>query len=194
MITMNLYAATLTLFFVMNPLGNIPVFVSVLQHIEPKRQKKIIIRESFIALLILIIFLFSGKQILHSMSISESALSIAGGMILFLISIKMIFPGYEAREIPKAEPFLVPLAVPLFAGPAAMTMTMLLAEQNIWVTFIALLISWALSALLLLASFRISKIMGMRGLTAIERLMGMLLTTIAIQMFLSGINSYFHLS
>jgi multiple antibiotic resistance protein len=192
--SMNLYTATLTLFFVMNPLGNIPVFVSVLQHIEPKRQKKIIIRESFIALLILVLFLFSGKKILHSMNISESALSIAGGMILFLIAIKMIFPGYEVRDIPKAEPFLVPLAVPLFAGPAAMTMTMLLAEQNIWTTFIALLISWAISSTLLLASFRISKIMGVRGLTAVERLMGMLLTTLAIQMFLSGINSYFNLS
>lgn len=192
--SLNLYAAAITLFFVMNPLGNIPVFVSVLQHIEPKRQKKIIIRESFIALLILLVFLFAGKHILHSLNVSESALSIAGGMILFLIAIKMIFPGYEARDIPKAEPFLVPLAVPMFAGPAAMTMTMLLAEQNIWITLIALLISWALSAAILIACFRISKLMGVRGLTAVERLMGMLLTTIAIQMFLSGINNYFHLS
>lgn len=191
--SMNLYAVTLTLFFIMNPLGNIPIFLSVLQYTEPKRRKKIIFRESLFALVVLILFLFSGKQILESMSLSPSALSIAGGIILFLIAIKMIFPGYEAGEIPKAEPFLVPLAVPIFAGPAAMTTVMLLAEQSLWVTLAALLISWFMSTMILLASSRIRKIMGSRGLTAIERLMGMLLTTIAIQMFLSGISSYFHL-
>jgi multiple antibiotic resistance protein len=191
---MNLYAATLTMFFMMNPLGNVPVFASILKGIDPKLQKKIIIRESFIALMILLSFLFFGKQILHSISISQSALSIAGGIILFLIAVKMIFPGYEDHsDAPQSEPFLVPLAVPLFAGPAAMTMTMLLGEQNIWITFTALMISWFLSAVILLASFRISKIMRARGLAAIKRLMGMVLTTIAVQMFLSGIKNYFFL-
>ena len=194
---MNLYTATITLFLVMNPLGNIPIFISALQHIPPKRRNKIIMREASFAFIILAVFLFTGRPILEGLQVTSSALSIAGGIILFLIAIRLIFPASkEKNEEPTGEPFLVPLAVPLFAGPATMAMVMLLANQedhSILFTFLALILAWLLSSFLLLLGSAISRFLGKRGLIALERLMGMILTTISVQMFLTGIQEYFHL-
>lgn len=196
---MNLYAAALTLFLVMNPLGNIPVFISTLQDIAPKRRMKIIVREAIFAFLILTLFLFTGKYILEGLQVSTSSLSIAGGIVLFIIAIRLIFPQEKDKKIESKddEPFLVPLAIPLFAGPATMAMVMLLAQQqgngSVWHIFIALVIAWVLASSLLLSSSALSKFLGKKGLTALERLMGILLITISIQMFLGGIEQYFHI-
>jgi len=195
---MNIYSAAVTLFLIMNPLGNVPVFISTLQHTDPKRRLFIIAREAIFALLILNAFLFSGREILHGLQVSESALNMAGGIILFLIAIKLIFPPSKVEaDTPTSEPFLVPLAIPLFAGPATMAMTILLADQypkSIWHIFIALLLAWGISSVILLASAQLSKLLGQRGLTAIERLMGMILTTVSVQMFFTGIQHFFNLS
>src|SRR5579885_2910363 len=117
---MTLYSATITLILVMDPLGNVPLFLSVLNNVEPKRRQRIILRETFIAFIILALFLFFGQYILEGMHISEPALQIAGGIILFLIAIRMIFPheSLEDRGKQKEEPFIVPLAVPIIAGPS----------------------------------------------------------------------------
>jgi multiple antibiotic resistance protein len=182
----------------MDPLGNIPMFLSILNSVNPHRRKRIILRETFIALIILTIFLFFGKFILEGMQISENALSIAGGIILFLISIRMIFPheDHETRSKQIGEPFIVPLAIPLVAGPSTMTLVMLLANQqphhlSLW--FLALLIAWSITTIILVFAENLRKILGERGLTAIERLMGMILTTMAVQMFLTGIQQFFHI-
>jgi len=181
----------------MDPLGNIPLFLSVLNHVEPKRRKQIILRETFIAFIILIVFLYFGQYILQGMNISESALQIAGGIILFLIAVRMIFPDHtqddKTRDI--GEPFIVPLAIPLVAGPSTMTMVMLLGTQapyNMmrWTT--ALVIAWLISTIILLFADYFRKILGERGLIAIERLMGMILTTMAVQMFLTGFEQFLH--
>lgn len=194
---MTLYSATITLLLVMDPLGNIPLFLSVLNHVNPKKRKRIIMRETFIALVILTLFLFFGQFILEGMHISQPALQIAGGIILFLIAIRMIFPhdNHEDRARQVRDPFIVPLAVPLIAGPSTMTIVMLLARQNPndmsrW--FFALLIAWSISAVILVFADFLRKILGERGLIAIERLMGMILTTMAVQMFLSGFEQYLH--
>lgn len=190
-IPMTLYSATITLILIMDPLGNIPLFLSVLNNVQPKKRQRIILRETFIAFIILILFLFFGKYILEGMHISEPALQIAGGIILFLIAIRMIFPPGDQHDKTRqvGEPFIVPLAVPLIAGPSTMTMVMLLANQapnNIGRWFIALTIAWLITTLILLFADFLRKILGERGLIAIERLMGMILTTMAVQMFLSG--------
>jgi multiple antibiotic resistance protein len=195
---MTLYTATITLLLVMDPLGNIPMFLSILHSVNPNRRKWIILRESCIALFILTIFLFFGKFILEGMQISEPALSVAGGIILFLISIRMIFPheDHERRNKTMGEPFIVPLAIPLLAGPSTMTMVMLLANQSpqhIGLWMLALFIAWLFSTIFLVFADNLRKIFGDRGLTAIERLMGMILTTMAVQMFLAGIQTFFHL-
>lgn len=181
----------------MNPLGNIPVYLAALRHVSPKRRTRIIIREALFAFVILCAFLVGGHRILQALQVSESALGIAGGLLLFLIAIRLIFPAYDHEEQQaNREPFLVPLAIPLFAGPATMTTVMLLVDQAKYSTFkifIALTIAWIVSSSILLASSRISKFMGDRGLTALERLMGMVLTAIAVQMLLTGIKAYFQL-
>jgi MarC family membrane protein len=194
---MTLYTATITLLLVMDPLGNIPMFLSILHSVNPKKRKFIILRESCIALFILTVFLFFGKYILEGMQISEPALSIAGGIILFLIAIRMIFPHEEneKRSQPRNEPFIVPLAIPLIAGPSTMTIVMLLASQSpqhlaLWM--LALFIAWFISTIFLVFADFLRKILGDRGLTAVERLMGMILTTMAVQMFLTGIQKFFY--
>ncbi|RKX86847.1 MAG: hypothetical protein DRP58_03905 [Spirochaetes bacterium] len=194
---MTIYSAAIMLFLVMDPFGNIPIFLSVLSHVDPARRGKIIVRELLIALVFLIFFLFFGRFILAGMHITEPALGIAGGTILFLIAIKMIFPASNSTfvndEDKDGDPLIVPLAVPMVAGPSSMTMVILLSTQYpdhqlSWLA--ALIISWSLGFIILILSERLSKIVGKRTLKAIERLMGMILTTMAVQMLLTGIKTF----
>ncbi len=193
---MNIYAEALMLWLIMDSVGNIPVFAAILNHIPAEKRKRIILRELLIALLVLFIFLFFGSRILNSMQLSHAALSISGAIILFLIAIKMIFPSPASKEQSfLADPFIVPLAIPLTAGPASMTMVMLLHTQypnQIWASCAVILIAWFFTALFLYFGESLSRILGTRGLIAIERLMGMLLTTLAVQMLLNGVSLYIH--
>lgn len=196
---MTFYTAVITLILVMDPVGNVPVFLAILKKFSIKQQARIILRESGIAFIILAVFLFFGRYILNGLKITDPALSIAGGIILFIIAIRMIFPP-EAQKISDdeegEEPFIVPLAIPLTAGPSAIATVMLLASQSpnrIGFVFFALLISSVIFTIVLLCSPYLMKVLGYRGLIALERLMGMLLTTAAVQMFLTGIQTYFHL-
>lgn len=195
---MSIYSAAITLFLVLDPLGNIPVFLGVLQNVDPSRRKKIIIREVIIALGILSVFLLFGKYILQGMHISQPALSIGGGVVLFLIAIRMIFPRRnttaEGNEEPSDdEPLIVPLAIPMLAGPSAMATLILFSTQypdRLWDWMIALLVAWFASAIVLLSAEVLRKLLGRRGLAALERLMGMILITMAVQMFLSGVEMF----
>lgn len=195
---MNFYSELILLILVMNPLGNIPVFLSVLKPIDPKRHSIIIMREVFIAFLILAFFMFFGQFLLKSMQISEQALGIAGGIILFVISLRMIFPEEKAKTEKQttSEPFIVPLAIPMTAGPAAMTTVMLFMSQHAAKTPLLLLMlvcATVIFAAILLSARYLSKIFSEKGLIALEKLSGMLLTAMAVQMFLTGLNNYFQL-
>ncbi|MFW6313613.1 MAG: MarC family protein [Spirochaetota bacterium] len=198
---MTITSAAITLFLVMDPLGNIPVFLSILEDIEPRRRLRIIVREMLIALGILLVFLFFGKYVLTGLSISEPALSVGGGVVLFLIALRMIFPrpeqstesGAQADTLPGQEPLLVPLAVPMVAGPSAMAMVILFTTQypeRILNWLVALLIAWFASAVILLSAEVLRKYLGRRVIKAVERLMGMILTTLAVEMLLGGIETY----
>jgi multiple antibiotic resistance protein len=193
---MNIYAEALMLWLIMDSVGNIPVFAAILNHIPAEKRKRIILRELLIALLALFIFLFFGSRILNSMQLSHAALSISGAIILFLIAIKMIFPSPATKEHRfLSDPFIVPLAIPLTAGPASMTMVMLLHTQyphQVWESCAVILIAWFFTALFLYFGESLSRALGARGLIAIERLMGMLLTTLAVQMLLNGVSLYIH--
>lgn len=192
---MTTFSAAVLLFLVMDPVGNAPLFVALLGDIEPRKARRIIARELSIALGILVAFLFGGRWILDLLQISEPALSVAGGVILFLIAIRLIFGGSQQLlgETPGGEPFVVPLAVPLVAGPSAMATVLLLMAQDPgrWPEWLAaLLCAWSVSGVILLFSASLSRLLGARGLIAMERLMGMLLTTVAVQMFLTGLRAY----
>ncbi len=189
-----LSAATL-LFLIMDPLGNLPIYMSVLKTIDAKRKTYVIFRELCIALFILFVFLFSGQGLLEFLQIEQETVSIAGGIILFLIAIKMIFPkpGGVMNFPEGEEPLIVPLAVPMIAGPSTMAALILLANQEPdrmldW--SLALLLAWGASALILLMSGTVHKLVTDKGLRAIERLMGMILVMVAIQMLLNGLSSY----
>ncbi|MBS0605179.1 MAG: YhgN family NAAT transporter [Verrucomicrobia bacterium] len=180
------------LFLLMDPIGNVPIFVSVLKDIDPARQRKIIMRELIIALIIIILFNFIGDALLGFLNVTMPTILISGGIILFLIALKMIFPGRRDPdvELPQdKEPFIVPLATPLVAGPAVLAAVMLYSgqhENDTFITLGAIVIAWAASTLILLSSALWKKLLGWRGLVACERLMGLILTLIAVQMFLEG--------
>ncbi len=193
---MDTWSAAIMLFLIMDPLGNLPVFMSVLKSIEPKRRQIILIRELLFALGILFLFLFSGQSVLNFLNVEQETVSIAGGIILFLIALKMIFPssGNPSGLAGGEEPFSVPRAIPMIAGPSTLAALILLANQapdrmTDW--SIALAASWSISAVILLFSNVFHKILGERGLVAMERLMGMILVMIAIQMLLDGVTKYF---
>lgn len=192
---MTLASATLLLFLVMDPLGNIPFFLTLLGEVPAGRRKRVLLRELAIALGVLVIFLFAGTHILDLMGISEPSLTIAGGIILFLIAIRMVFPKTRRTAEPEleGEPFLVPLAVPLIAGPSAMATVMLIIsrEPARWPEWLgALILAWAATGIILFAASGLRRFLGLRGLIAIERLMGMVLTTLAVEMFLTGIRQF----
>ena len=187
-------SSAVVLFFVMDPLGNIPIFLSLLKDIEPKRRWKIISRELLIALVILLIFLFFGQKLLSLLQLESESVSIAGGIILFIIGIRMVFPsrrGVMGDQL-EGEPFIVPLAIPLIAGPSALATLMLLVNSdptNMLNWLSVLMIAWTLTAVILLSAPIFYKILRRRGLAAIERLMGMILIMISVQMLVTGIKS-----
>lgn len=187
-------AAAATLFFVMDPLGNMPVFNAVLSRFSPQRRAQITARELVIALVILLVFLFAGTAILNFLGLSQPSLSIAGGVLLFIIALRMIFP-HAAGEVvgEKDEPYIVPLAMPMVAGPSTIAILLLLSStepERIWEWCTALVIAWAATTLLLTASPFLLRVLGNRGLRALERLMGMLLVLLATQMLLNGVREF----
>lgn len=193
---MDILSAAILLFLIMDPLGNVPIFLSVLEDVKPERRLRVTIRELVLALIIMLVFLFAGPSVLEFMHLSQEAIRVAGGIILFLIAMKMVFPvGRSAQEedIIDGEPLLVPLAIPMVAGPSALATLLLLVSSEPgrmaeWV--LALLAAWALTAVILLSAVPLKRLLGRRGLIAMERLMGMLLVTLAVQMFLDGIGQY----
>lgn len=192
---MSLFSATLTLLLVMDPLGNIPLFMTALRTVPRERRWRVIIREQLIALLIMVVFLFAGAQLLRVLHISSATLSIGGGMILFLIAIRMIFPtpGHNLKEPVIDEPFIVPLAIPYTAGPSLLATEILLVsnEPDRWPWWLAAVgIAWVISAVILLCSGILQRYLGDRFLVAIERLMGMILILMSTQMLLDGIQQF----
>jgi len=193
---MEIISAATLLFLVMDPLGNIPIFLSVLEDVAPERRTRVLIRELLLAFVVLVVFLFFGQYVLGFLQLSQHSIRIAGGIILFLIALKMVFPvkrsAHAVEEI-QGEPLLVPLAIPMVAGPSAMAIVMLMATNNpdrMMDWLLALFIAWLLSSLILVSANGLKRFLGQRGLVAMERLMGMLLIALAVQMLLEGISAY----
>ena len=194
---MTIASAALLLFLILDPLGNIPVFLGLLKPLPEQRRRIVLARELFIALVVLMVFLWGGKYALDLMHLRQESVSIAGGIVLFLIGVRMIFPPKEGGVFgdSEGEPFIVPMAIPGVAGPSAMAAVMLLANSNPGRTVdwsVALFVAWLATAVILLSSTYLYRWLGTSVLTALERLMGMLLVALSVQMFLDGVVAYLH--
>ncbi|MBX3725051.1 MAG: hypothetical protein KF823_03960 [Xanthomonadales bacterium] len=192
---MDVLSAALLLFLIMDPLGNIPVFLGLLRPLPPRRRLFVLARELVIALAILFAVLLAGQWVLAALHLRQESISIGGGIVLFLIGLKMIFPPANGLfgEIPEGEPLVVPMAVPLIAGPSTMAALLLLANQDPARTVdwsLALLLAWIASAVILFSATSLYRWLGPRALGALERLMGMLLVALSVQMVLDGVAAY----
>ena len=192
---MDVSAAVITLLLIMDPIGNIPPFLSILKAVPVKRRRLVLMREILFAYGVLLTFLFLGKYLLRFLRLEQETLSIAGGIVLFLIALRMIFPregAGVAGEPLEGEPFLVPLAIPLFAGPSTLAALLLLQQSspgdNVSL-LVAVTIAWAIGGAILLSSTFFYRLLRERGLIAIERLMGMLLVMVAVQMLINGLKT-----
>lgn len=192
---MTTLSAALLLLLILDPLGNIPIFLGLLKPLPPRRRRWVLAREMLIALAVLLTFLHGGQYVLKLLHLRQESISIAGGIVLFLIGLRMIFPSPQGLlgDLPEGEPFIVPMAIPLVAGPSGMAAVMLLASTEParmadW--SLALLLAWLGTAGLLSAAFTLYRVLGPRVLVAMERLMGMLLVAVSVQMSLDGLAAY----
>ncbi len=195
---MSIITAAVMLFLIMDPVGNLPVFLSILRPLPQERRRRVMVRELLISLGVMLLFLFAGQELLNLLNLKQEAVSIAGGIVLFLIALRMIFPSEGGvTGLPEGEePLIVPMAIPMIAGPSILAALVLLSHQypnqmTDWV--VALLLAWGGSSVILMFYEQVHKILGERVLTAMERLMGMLLVMISVQMLLDGVVKYLNL-
>jgi len=187
-------SATILLLLITDPLGNIPIFVNSLKAVPAQRRSRVIVREVLIAFVVLLAFMFAGQAFLRAMSLSDVSLLIGGALVLFLIALRMIFgPPTPESPVPSQEPLIVPLAIPALAGPSALATVLLLVSQAPerrleWVA--ALSVTMLVCAVVLLLAERLQQLVGERVINAFERLMGLILVSISVEMMLRGIREF----
>jgi len=191
---MSLLSLALILLLIIDPLGNIPTYITLVKGISTKRRRWVILRETGIALAAMLLFYQIGEMLFSLLGFSECALRIASGLILFIIALKILFPTDDNLEahLPAGEPFIFPLAIPLIAGPALLATIMLYAhlEQSRPLMLAAILIAWAATSLSFLCAPILYKYLGQNGLSACGRLTGMILVLVAIQRFADGVQLF----
>lgn len=192
---MDIVSATILLILVLDPFGNMPLVISVLKSVEPRARTRVVLRECAIAYAVLLAFMFGGDKFMHLLRLSDNALAIAGGLILFLIALRMAFPHSDAvhTELGDTGTFIVPLAIPAIAGPSALATVLLLVSrepQRVFDWVAALSLAMLLCTVVMVLALHISRWIGRRGVIAMERLMGLVLTAIAVQMLLAGIERF----
>ena len=184
-------SATILLLLITDPLGNIPIFVNALKAVPDARRPRVILREVLIAFGVLLAFMFAGESFLKALGLSGISLQIGGAVVLFLIALRMIFPPPEpASPVPTSEPLIVPLAIPALAGPSALATVLLLVSQAPgrrleWVG--ALTVTMVVCALVLISADRLQRLVGLRVVSAFERLMGLILVSISVEMLIRGL-------
>jgi len=190
----SIISTAVLLMFVLDPFGNVPMVLAILKDVDAKRKRQIIIRESFFGLGILLIFLFFGESFLNIFHLETAAVTIAGGVIFFVIALKMIFPGEKGNVtlFGSGDPFMVPIAIPMIAGPSALATLMIMTKSyshSFWSLFASLLLAWLATSIILYLSSVLYKLLKEKGLSALEKLMGMLLLMLSVQMFVDGIRA-----
>ena len=192
---MEILSVSVTLFLIMDPFGNIPIFLPILEKVPKNRRRKVLVRELFIALAVIVGTVFCGRYVMEFLGLRQESVSIAGGIILFIIALRMVFPtrNIQGDQEIDGEPLLVPLAIPLIAGPSLLAVLLLFATAEpgrVVDLLLAASAAWSATFAVLLASTFLLKFLTKRGLVAVERLMGMVLVALAVQLFLDGISRY----
>jgi len=189
-------STTILLFLVIDPIGDIPIFLACLRSVPAERRSRVVLRECALGFVVLVVFMFFGQFFLQVLHLSITSLGISGGIILFIIALRMIFPTSEhmfGATDSGGEPLLFPLAIPSVAGPSALATVLLLVSRNpgqFWTDLAALVVAMTLATLILVSAGRIAMLLGRRVLTACERLMGLILTAVAVEMLLQGIRTF----
>lgn len=196
---MEIFGIAVLVFLVTDPFGNIAIYLAALKNVKPERRMRVALRELLIALALLMLFLTFGDKILSGLGLSREATAIAGGIILFVIAMRLIFPRPEGvlGDLPDGEPLLVPLATPAVAGPSALAVLMTLRNTHdgpLWELYLAVGLAWLATASILLQASWLQRFLGHRGLTAVERLTGMLLIMLSVDMLLDNLQSVFHIA
>ena len=190
---LSLFSLPIILFLIMDPVGNIPAYLTLVEKFSPQRQKKILFREMLIALALMIVFAFLGEALFYILQVSDITVMLSSGAILFLTAIKILFPTSDSlrANLPQQEPFIIPLAVPLIAGPSALATIMLFSKiTTLGEMLIGITIAWISSLIVLYLAPFLQKYLRNSGLMACERLMGMILVMLAIQRFMEGIHHF----
>lgn len=194
MVLVSLFQIALTFFLVTNPIGNSPTVLALVKNYDFEKQKWILVREGIISFLIAIFFQYLGERFLGLLQVTDYAMTLCGGILLVLISLMMIFPKSETTKklTQEQEPFIVPIAIPLLSGPGVLTMIMLFSRQesNDLKISGAIFLAWAGVVAVMLAAPYMQKVLGKRGLIALEQLMGMLLSMIALSMIVNGLKLF----
>jgi multiple antibiotic resistance protein len=195
-----IYSIAMLLFMMMDPFGNLPLFLTILKRVPSYRKTYIIFRVQCIAFFAMCLSLLLGQRLLAALHVKVDQLAIAGGVILFIVGLKMVFStlSEETEEASREEPFIVPLAIPLVCGPGLIVLLATLRESTPEATwghcFMALILAWGVNLIIMLLGRRLALLLGKRGLKAMENLMGLLLTAIAVGMVINGIKLSFHLT
>ena len=192
---MEILSVSVTLFLIMDGFGNIPIFLPILEKVPPNRRRRVLVRELLIALVVIVGTVLCGRYVMEFLGLRQESVSIAGGIILFIIALRMVFPSrnVQGEEEIDGEPLLVPLAIPLIAGPSLLAVLLLFATAEPGRTvglLLAAVLAWSATFVVLFASTFLFRFLTKRGLVAVERLMGMVLVALAVQLFLDGISKY----
>ena len=196
---MDIFAVAVLVFLVTDPFGNTAIYLAALKNVAPERRLRVAVRELLFALVLLMLFLTFGEALLSGLGLSRESTAIAGGIILFVIAMRLIFPGPQGvlGDLPDGEPMLVPLATPALAGPSALAVLMTLRNTftgELWELYLGVFLAWAATALILLQATVLQRYLGSRGLMAIERLTGMLLIMLSVDMLLDNLQSILHIA
>jgi multiple antibiotic resistance protein len=184
-----------TLLLIMDPFGNIPIFLPILERIPEGRRRKVLVRELLLALVVIVLAVLGGQTVMSFLGLREQSVSIAGGIILFLIALRMVFPAFKSPSTDEieGEPFLVPLAIPMIAGPSLLAVLLLFSssvEGGLFQLLLAAILAWSTVFVILFSSTFLYKVLSKRGLVALERLMGMVLIAVAVQLLMDGLSGY----
>lgn len=196
---MDIFGIAVLVFLVTDPFGNIAIYLAALKNVAPERRMRVVARELLFALGLLMLFLTFGDKILSGLGLSREATAIAGGIILFIIALRLIFPTPQGLlgDVPDGEPMLVPLATPAVAGPSALAVLMTLRNTHqgeLWELYLAVFLAWLATATILLQASWLQRFLGPRGLMAVERLTGMLLIMLSVDMLLDNLQSVLHIA